>query len=100
MREIDFVRLHGKDKPIKIYEVFDGDEVEIRKKKEEQLSIFMEGVDLYRDQQWDEAVRQMAKSLSIVPEDKVAQIYLECCWKFKKNPPAEDWDGSITLYEK
>jgi len=43
---------------------------------------------------------RMAKSLSIVPEDKVAQIYLERCWKFKKNPPAEDWDGSITLYEK
>lgn len=100
IREIDFVRLRGKDNPIKIYEVFDGDEEETRKKKEEQLPIFREGVDLYRDQQWDEAVRQMAKSLSIVPEDKVAQIYLERCWKFKKNPPAEDWDGSITLHKK
>ncbi len=100
LRELDLVCVYGKEKPIRIFEVFDTDDDRTREQKLELLGVFGTGLELYRNRRWDEAIDRMTKSLMIYPLDKVAQIYLQRCHEYRDRPPPENWDGSSTQHEK
>ncbi len=97
VREIDYVRVYGKDKPVKIYEIFDGDDTQLKQRKTELLSVYNEGLASYKSQNWQQAIDAMSESLKIMPDDNVAQIYLERCKNFQTNQPGAEWDGAVFL---
>lgn len=97
-REIDFVRVKGKDQAIKIYELIS--EGPPNKKKQEILNYFSEALVLYRKKHFNKALEVFLKVIDIDPEDGPTLVYLRRCEELISNPPPEDWDGIMNMKTK
>jgi adenylate cyclase len=98
-RELDRVRVKGKDKPVTIYEPLGLLET-IDKTVRQDLKRFHLGLKHFRNQNWDEAEREIFALSQRDPERKVYQIYLDRIQFFRNNPPEGNWDGSFTHINK
>lgn len=99
-REIDFLKVKGKVKPVAIYEILDFYDSASYPGLNEVIELYREGVVLYRRRMWEKAMKKFTQTLSINRNDGPSNIYLERCRHFIQNPPAEDWDGVWTMKEK
>ena len=97
MRPIDLVRVKGKTKPVEIMEVFEADEADVIKRKEDTLETFMTGLEAFRNLKWKLAEEQFIKVLKNNPEDTVSSIYLERTRAFMEHPPPTNWDCVIDI---
>lgn len=79
IRFIGAAKVKGKSKAVAIFEVFDGDELELKQEKLATKSFFEEGLFLYYQQAFGEAIKRFEAVLSVNPRDKVAQIYQSRC---------------------
>lgn len=79
IRFIDKVKVKGKSKAVAVFEVFDGDEREIKESKLATKAVFEEGLFLYHQQATREAAQRFEAVLNLNPRDTVAQIYLARC---------------------
>lgn len=98
-RELDRVRVKGKDKPVSIYEPL-GLLENISKDDRKLLQQFHIGVKQFRAQNWDAAEREIFALSQLEPERKIYKIYLDRIMFYRDNPPAADWDGSFTHTSK
>jgi hypothetical protein len=64
---------------VAVFEVFDGDEPDIKEGKLVTKPLFEEGLFLHRQQTFKEAAQRFDDVLSINPKDTVAQIYRSRC---------------------
>ncbi len=98
-RELDHVRVKGKDKPVAIYEPI-GLAGEVGKALQDEIRLFHEVRRLYRKQDWDQAELQLMNLQRMSPDTKLYGIYAERVAYFRKNPPAADWDGVFVFQTK
>jgi PAS domain S-box-containing protein len=85
IRFIEQVKVKGKSKAVAVFEVFDGDEAEMRQGKLATLKIFEGGLWLYHKRALTEAAQMFEAVLNLNPQDTVAQIYLQRCQTQKTN---------------
>lgn len=85
LRFIEQVTVKGKSKAVAVFEVFDGDELEIKEVKLATKSLFEKGLFLYYQQAFSEATKRFETVIRINPKDRVAQIYLERCQRLQTN---------------
>lgn len=97
-REIDWVRVKGKNKPVKIFELIDEGSTSVENTK--MLKHFNKGFELYHQKMWTEAIEQFNLALNHVPEDVPSKLYIKRCETFVKQPPPEDWDGVYVMTTK
>ena len=98
-RELDRVRVKGKDKPVTIYQPL-GLLESISNSERKLLQQFNLGVKYYRAKNWDAAERELLTLKQLDPEQKIYHIYLDRINHFRANPPAQNWDGSHTHITK
>jgi len=98
-RELDRVKVKGKDKPVAIYEPLGLLET-IDKSVRIDLRRFHLGLKHYRARHWDDAEQEIFTLSRTDPQRKIYQIYLDRIIQFRKQPPPEDWDGSFTHITK
>ncbi|MBE9568249.1 MAG: adenylate/guanylate cyclase domain-containing protein [Proteobacteria bacterium] len=98
-RELDRVRVKGKDKPVTIYEPLGLLET-VSKDDRKLLKQFHIGIKHYRAQNWDAAEREIFALSRLQPERRIYQIYLDRIMKYRENPPSENWDGSYVHVTK
>ena len=98
-RELDLVKVKGKDKPVAIFEPV-GLIDEVDKSIKDDLKRFKLAMKHYRSQYWDDAEREFFALSSVDKERKIYQIYLDRIMKYRENPPPENWDGSFTHTSK
>ena len=97
VRALDFVKVLGKEEPVKVFELISevGQEPEPYKKI---LPAFHEAIELYFKQEWKKALKKFKES-SELEEDFLyrpttpSKIYIERCEAFLKKPPPKDWSG-------
>jgi len=95
IRELDTVKVKGKDTPTHIYSV-------ITKKNsysDEFLSEFSKGLRMYRMANWSTAIEYFQKSQRLAPDDYASELLLERCKTYLEHPP-EQWDGAQTMDSK
>jgi adenylate cyclase len=98
-RELDRVRVKGKDKTIAIYEplgLLENVDRSVRK----DLKRFHRGLKHYRARHWDEAQQELFSLSQSDPEREIYKIYLDRIIHFQNEPPPDDWDGSFTHTSK
>ena len=97
-REMDSVRVKGKKRPVRIYEL-------IGEKKDvetwgEAIRFFEDGLSKYKQGLWDKAIESFQKVLALRPSDASSRLYIERCQALKENPPEGPWDGVFTMTKK
>ena len=97
-RELDLVKVKGKERAVRIYELA-GFAEDIDEARREAISTFEKGLAAYRARQWDEAETLFA-GVASQGNDKAAELYLERIGKMRAEPPAEDWDGVCAFDHK
>ena len=98
-REIDCVRVKGKDKPVSIYEPLCLNN-EASKELLDEVRLFHEVRDSYRKQHWDQAELQLMNLQRRSPDNALYRYYAERVNYFRKHPPAQDWDGVFVFQAK
>lgn len=99
-RELDLIRVKGKEKPVKVFNVMARKSTGISATMKKVLESYEQGLIAYRQQRWDEAIIYFKTALRSKPDDGPSQVYLERCEAFKQNPPPEGWDGVFTMKTK
>jgi len=100
LREIDLMRVKGKDQPVAIYEAIDHCTEETFPAMDGVLEAYHCGLDRYRGRDWRAATQFFEAALALHAADRPSRIYLERCRRFIAEPPSEDWDGVWVLAEK
>ena len=98
-REIDRVRVKGKDEPVTIFEPL-GLVGEVPEETLDQLKLWQHALRLYRAQDWDQAELQLYNLSRQAPETRLYQLYLERLAVWRKYPPDANWDGVTTFETK
>ena len=99
-REVDLVVVKGKTKPVAIYEILDFHTEATFPNLMDVVNQFKDGLTKYRAGKWDAATSAFGEALTLNPNDKLSQIYIDRCTKLKKNPPAGEWDGVWVMEDK
>jgi len=95
--ELDSVRVKGKLKPVKIFQLMGED---VPRSRREAIERFNNGLSLYLQQRWDEALEAFRAAAEIDRDLSASNIYMERCVKLKANPPGSDWDGVFVMKTK
>jgi len=98
-RELDLVRVKGKDQPVAIFEPC-GETSALDENYLCDITMFNRVVQAYRAQRWDEAAMLLAKLMSWKPDRKLYTIYQERIGQYQQDPPSADWDGVCTFTTK
>jgi len=93
IREIDTVRVKGKEKPIVLYEVFNSNSQERIDKKLEMTESYKGAIDFYKKGDFEQSKDLFENCLDILPDDSIPQIYIKRCGTFTRMPPGDDWSG-------
>jgi adenylate cyclase len=96
-REIDKVRVKGKDEPIAIFEPM-GMEGQVDKKTLDEIKLWHQSLKAYRAQEWDQAELQLLNLQRMNPECGLYKIFSEKIAENRANPPGPGWDG-VTKFE-
>ena len=104
VRDLDNVRVLGKNEPVKVWELISevGQEPGQYKKI---LPAYHEALDLYKNQEWSKAIEAFKASDELEEmfggrKTNPSRIYIPRCEHYLENPPGEDWDGVWTLTSK
>ena len=99
-RFVDRVRVKGKQEPVAVFEVYDGDSEQLRQLKTQTKGDFERAVFLYSQQNFAQAQQIFEEILQINPEDKAVMLYVKRCEKYQKYGVPEEWEGVEALTEK
>jgi adenylate cyclase len=98
-RELDLLRVKGKEVPVRIYELLAA-KGELDSKMGETRDRFTAGLGHYRRQEWTEALRCFRQALEAAPDDGPSRVFIERCREFIERPPPPSWDGVYRLTSK
>ncbi len=79
IRIIERLKVKGKSHEVAVFEVFDGDEPELREQKLMTSSLFEEALMLYYRKAYQEAEKLFQDCLRQCPKDRAIRVYLERC---------------------
>lgn len=98
-RELDLVRVKGKNEPVAIYEPM-GPKDQLDPELRTDLARHRGAMKLYREQNWDAAEAEFF-SLSQSPRaHRIYELFIERIMTLRENPPGKGWDGAYTHDEK
>ncbi len=91
-RELDLIRVKGKETPTRVFELVgygeNGAPLPLPG-----ATPFEDGLLAYRNQEWDVAENAFKSCLMTRPGDPPSQIYLSRVSQLRATPPGADWDG-------
>jgi PAS domain S-box-containing protein len=100
-RELDSIRVKGKNKPVRIYEVVGLRTEPIDSKQQQVIELYHKGREYFLNRQFRKAWNEFATIVEEVDsDDKAAKLQMDRSQEYVNNPPSEDWDGVWTLTEK
>ena len=96
-RELDLVRVKGKNEPVAIFEPL-GKPAELAPGVLEELRDWDQALALVRARRWDEARQRIDALHAAHPERGLYVLYLERIAAWRARPPGEGWDG-VTAFD-
>jgi adenylate cyclase len=100
LREIDLLRVKGKERPVAVYESLGYREGEMADALGPMLDSYGRGLAAYRERDWRSAIRAFNTALGLVPDDGPSAMYLERCRSYAASPPLGNWDGVWVMETK
>ena len=97
-RELDLIRVKGKMKPVRIFELLGTIDQEERFR--DLIERFQNGLAAYRSGNWDKACEVYKDLLAKYPHDAPTRILLDRCRCLYEQPPEGEWDGVFVMKTK
>ena len=98
-RELDLVKVKGKDYPVKVYQPLCLIEEATPELKEE-VQLLEEALKAFRTQDFAQSKKIFTQLKQRYPSINQYTLYLERIKTLEKEPPTTDWDGSWTRMDK
>jgi adenylate cyclase len=98
LRELDTIKVKGKQKPVKIYEVLWNSTS--KQSELDAVRLFTQSLEHYYAKRWSEAISGFKKVLELKGEDIAATEFIERCEHYMSHPPIDSWDGSWEMTSK
>lgn len=104
LRPLDIIAVKGKNIVTPIYElkgIYHSDPNLLPSKL--QISFctkFAKAFQLYQEKRWDESLDALHSMQKEFGDNYSVSLYVERCEAFKKDPPPDDWDGSVKFNVK
>jgi adenylate cyclase len=99
-RDLDDIRVKGKNEPVKVFHLMRPDFFPDPKMIRDFIGHFEEGRKAYKTQSWQAAQDHFAKCLFMKPDDKATSIYLDRISHYLEEAPGQSWDGVYTFKHK
>ena len=100
LRELDLLRVKGKTKPVRVFEVLAKSHSRLTNSQLNLLDQYKQGLLAYRARKWDVAIAAFRRALVIDTKDGPSRAYLERCEFYKKHPVPQNWDGVFEMKTK
>jgi len=100
IRFLDRASVKGRDEPINVYEVLDGEVDFVQELKLKTQADFEEGLEYYRSGNLFSAKVSFQKVLAVNSSDKTAQLYLERIDQLMVNGVPKNWNGVWRFTQK
>jgi adenylate cyclase len=95
-RELDLVRVKGKKRPVRIFELMGNGQGTA----DDISEIFSRALPAYRARNWKEALGLFEEVLAIEPSDGPARLYVARCQSMMEYPPSPEWGGVHNMESK
>ena len=95
-REVDRVRVKGRDQPVRILEPL-GRRESVTEPQRRQAEAFAQALALFRARRFEEAAERFA---ALAERDPVARSFADRAGELAADPPEADWDGVRNLLSK
>ncbi len=96
-RELDVVRVRGRDLPVRIYEIL-GPAADAARWRD-LIAQFTAGLTAYRAREWQAAARAFEAAERLRPNDGPSALYLWRCRDFLRSPPPPEWEAVTSFAE-
>jgi adenylate cyclase len=100
-RELDYIRVKGRNEPVSIYELVGLRSNSISSEKIEVIEHYYKGREYYLKRDFNRARAEFAQVLAADNQDKAAMLHLLRCQHWLQSPPTEsDWDEGVWTFQE
>ncbi|MDP5016914.1 MAG: GAF domain-containing protein [Dolichospermum sp.] len=100
-RELDYIRVKGRNEPVAIYELIGSRTDNINSSKLELIEHYHKGREYYLKRQFTSALPEFVKALSADNQDKASMLYMSRCQHWIQSPPSDaDWDEGVWTFKE
>jgi len=92
LRRLDRVRVVGINTPLRLYEIMNNEQ--------KAVEVWEKAIDCFEAKDFKQALELFNAVKAILPQDRVAELYIERCEAYMKEPPPANWDAVRNLTEK
>ena len=100
LREVDLLRVKGKDRPVAVFEAVGWRAAENYTQLAAVLELHDQGLQAYAARDWAKAATAFERLLEVDPADGPAKIYRDRVRLYAQTPPPEEWDGVWVMADK
>jgi adenylate cyclase len=100
VRELDLIQVKGKTEPVKVWELLGTSDMPLSDNQKQSLEIYHEGLRLYRERNWQEAIAYFQQAKQLDATCHVADIYEQRANLYQLNPPPAEWNGVFVMTTK
>ena len=100
VRELDKVRVKGKNQPVGIYELLQNSSEPLEGETQRFLELYRNGRDAYIARNFQKAIGFFEAALTVRPGDRPVEVHIDRSLSYLKVPPPDDWDGVHTMTTK
>ena len=97
-RELDYITVKGKTKPVRIYEVLQSKEAATDKIIDLKRT-FETGLSYYRKRQWHNAKKYFSENVEKY-NDAPSKVFLKRIERYQASPPKREWKGVFVMTGK
>jgi len=98
-REVDLIRVKGRDEAIAVYEPL-GPEAGLTGTRRAELGLWDETLRAWRARQWEQVEANLQQLQRMDPDCGLYRVYAGRVAEFRRNPPPEAWYGVTDFDEK
>ncbi|HIK05847.1 MAG TPA: GAF domain-containing protein [Trichormus sp. M33_DOE_039] len=100
-RELDYIRVKGRNEPVAIYELVGLRSDPISSEKLQVIDHYHKGREYYLQQEFTSARAEFAKVLAFDNHDKAAMLHLLRCQHWLQSPPTiSEWDEGVWTFQE
>ncbi len=97
-RELDTIKVKGKNQPVQIYELI-GEKKKVHENTLQMVKVFNDALALYKNKDFTKAHAWFENCYKKY-DDETSKVYMNRCEIFLKHPPEKNWNGVFEMKTK